>query len=111
MEVVAVASRLLGTESDESDRQGRRVAGGYPGELNHRSDTRGVVLGTRRLRDRVQVSTDDDVRLGRVEAWWVGNNVRRRSFGHVHTPRDTGRDRDIDLGHCVAVSGEGVADF
>ena len=63
----------------------------HPGQLEDHRDAGCVVLGSRRLRHRVEVRTDDEVRLARVEARRGGDHVADSAGRNVDPPGVAGR--------------------
>ena len=77
--VVRRPARLLGAERHEHRRQAGAAHRGRLGHREHHPDSRGVVLRAGRLRHRVEVRADHQVRLGRVEPGRRGDDVGRAS--------------------------------
>ena len=82
--VVGRPARLLGAERDEHDREPGAPAGDRLGDREQGADPRGVVLGARRGRHRVEVRADGEPRL-------AGHHV---AAGRDHVDRVAGLDRE-----------------
>ena len=90
--VIGGAARLLAAERDEDDGQaGPGAATQPPATVEQDAHPGRVVLGTGRLRDRVEMRADDQVRFARVEARQCRDQVHRCARLDGNAPRDTTR--------------------